>query len=367
MSTDGQLPQKQRRSDWNVQKSIKTADCQEWLGEKWATYKSWAEDAETKFGLSEHRFNASIISETFTSSKARGLTKWNATLANGYSRAKDDFAAGRIKDNPGKYHEWLPKAMGDMQAKYAGLSEEQRKAEVTEYTTRRNLNVGEERRQRKPGSGFSRSVGATGDRITKLLDDLNETAGVESIIIMAPGDPHLPFTPMHHVTGTAKRFMKDVELVRKEPAVVAKMLEGYCASGIAAGPDLNVSITNTTAKAKRSKIRASIQDGLDEIVGRKVPMNYRNLEGAIVEELGVALVGWPLTDKPVSQPSGLSASELVRVEKALDDNTLCWVRLSEQQLAERKLRNKMLQDAGNSVYFPRKARAKKRRIDQVEA
>ena len=53
-------------------------------------------------------------------------------------------------------------------------------------------------------------------------------------------------------------------------------------------------------------------------------------------------------------------------KKALDDGTLRWVRLSVQELEERKLRNKALQAAGQNIYFPRKPRGKKRGVDQVD-
>ena len=85
------------------------------------------------------------------------------------TNAAIEYKAGRLLQNPGKYIDWLPRAMPSVRAAYSGMSDEQRKAQLTDFTTRRDQKSQEALRKRKPGGGFARSVAATGNRITKLV------------------------------------------------------------------------------------------------------------------------------------------------------------------------------------------------------
>jgi hypothetical protein len=87
-------------------------------------------------------------------------------------------------------------------------------------------------------------------------------------------------------------------------------------------------------------------------------MNYTHYERQ-VEKLGVAIVGWPLGGR-ICNPGALTSDDALVLRSALADRTCKWVRLTAQQLEERKASNAQRAINGEDVYGPpRKKRAKK--------
>jgi hypothetical protein len=80
-------------------------------------------------------------------------------------------------------------------------------------------------------------------------------------------------------------------------------------------------------------------------------MNYIQYERQIVEKLGVVLVGWPLGGR-ICNPGALASGDALVLKEALTNKTCKWVKLTAQQLNERKASNKQRADAGEDVYGP---------------
>jgi len=86
-------------------------------------------------------------------------------------------------------------------------------------------------------------------------------------------------------------------------------------------------------------------------------MNYNNYEPNIVEQHGVALVGWPDNLLPVWNPSSVGGQEVLQpLLDALLTQTCHWIRLTEVQLVKRIEDNGTCQAKGEAVYKPRKKR-----------
>ena len=88
-------------------------------------------------------------------------------------------------------------------------------------------------------------------------------------------------------------------------------------------------------------------------------MNYKNYERKIVEELGVALIGWP-GDGTVENPGTISMDKGTALRNALKKKECQWVKLTSEQLETRKSQNAQRAEDAEKVYGPpRKKRAKR--------
>jgi hypothetical protein len=67
-------------------------------------------------------------------------------------------------------------------------------------------------------------------------------------------------------------------------------------------------------------------------------MNYVHYKCQIVEQLGMALVGWPLGGC-ICNPRTLPSDDALVLKNALANKTCRWVKLSVQQLADQKASN----------------------------
>jgi len=80
-------------------------------------------------------------------------------------------------------------------------------------------------------------------------------------------------------------------------------------------------------------------------------MNYIHYEHLIIERLGVALAGWPL-GSCICNPGALTSSDAYVLKNALANKTCKWVRLTAQQLEDRKTSNRQRVANGENVYGP---------------
>jgi len=82
-------------------------------------------------------------------------------------------------------------------------------------------------------------------------------------------------------------------------------------------------------------------------------MNYDNYEQKIVETYTVALQNYPLGD--VQNPGKIGRHEdLIKLLDSLMDTTCSWVKLTEDEVADRKNKNEERQARGEQIYKPRK-------------
>jgi len=89
-------------------------------------------------------------------------------------------------------------------------------------------------------------------------------------------------------------------------------------------------------------------------------MNYTNYERAIVEHYGVELKGWPFELLPVWNPSRIGGCKSVQLLiNTLINETCKWMKLTEEELADRITSNHARQAAGETIYKPQKMRTKK--------
>ena len=88
-------------------------------------------------------------------------------------------------------------------------------------------------------------------------------------------------------------------------------------------------------------------------------MNYVHYESHVIEKLGVVLAGWPLGGS-ICNPGTLTSDDALVLRNALANKTCKWVRLTVQQLEDRKASNMQHAANGEDVYGPpRKKRARK--------
>jgi hypothetical protein len=86
-------------------------------------------------------------------------------------------------------------------------------------------------------------------------------------------------------------------------------------------------------------------------------MNYDNYEQKIVETYAVALQNYPLGD--VQNPGKIGRREdLMKLLDSLMDTTCSWVKLTEDEVADRKNKNEERQARGEQIYKPWKRRTK---------
>jgi hypothetical protein len=96
-------------------------------------------------------------------------------------------------------------------------------------------------------------------------------------------------------------------------------------------------------------------------------MNYDNYEKKIVEEMGYALIGWPVSGGDVTNPGTLTTEELAKLDTALTQKTCRWVKLSPSELKARQENNQIRQANGANIYKARKQRGSKRpRTENLE-
>ena len=166
----------------------------------------------------------------------------------------------------------------------------------------------------------------------------------------------IPFSLVHQLTATYRR--SDPDCGKQAPFASARSHRGEaqyvrCRSLLSA-KTLTLQPDDLLAERRPKNAPA-------------VNMNYRNYEGQIVEQYGVALLGWPLDHLPVCNPGGLSAADVATLLKALQDGRCRWARLTPEELEARKVSNKLRQEQGEKVYTARKQReSKKRRLEGAE-
>lgn len=103
----------------------------------------------------------------------------------------------------------------------------------------------------------------------------------------------------------------------------------------------------------------------DHICTNKV-MNYTNYERKIVEELGVALIGWPGGGK-VENPGGLTHDKVLALRNALEKNDCRWVILTCEERETRKRKNAEREQDGEKVYGPPRKKRVKRSAPENES
>ena len=80
-------------------------------------------------------------------------------------------------------------------------------------------------------------------------------------------------------------------------------------------------------------------------------MNYINYKSKIIEELGVALIGWP-GDGKVENPSSLGPDKGLVLRNALEKKECKWVILTSEKQEAWKLQNSQRKQDGEMVYGP---------------
>jgi hypothetical protein len=96
----------------------------------------------------------------------------------------------------------------------------------------------------------------------------------------------------------------------------------------------------------------------EKITNTSIRMNYEDVEAKIVERFSVALEGWPASCGKVRNPGNIGPKkDLICLANALTSDECRWVKLTEEELEDRKGENERRQQAGEAVY---KSRARKK-------
>jgi hypothetical protein len=80
-------------------------------------------------------------------------------------------------------------------------------------------------------------------------------------------------------------------------------------------------------------------------------MNYANYKSKIVEELGIALIGWP-EDGKVENPGSLGPDKGLALKDTLKKKECKWIILTPEQQEARKFQNAQRERDGKVVYGP---------------
>ncbi|KAH9955750.1 hypothetical protein BC827DRAFT_1158100 [Russula dissimulans] len=187
-----------------------------------------------------------------------------------------------------------------------------------------------------------------------LCQDLNQQYQTESLVLFCHSTVAHSYSSGSFATEGARRWLENAEIGNNTPQDSAIQLEGFCTSNC--GERIR-KIKEGSARLMHRKIREAI------LKAKKHPctvqMNYTHYEDKIVESLGVALVGWPING-PVQNPGELTRDDAIILKHALETKDCKWIRLTTQQIATRKARNKQCLADGEQVYGPpRKQRARK--------
>jgi hypothetical protein len=89
-------------------------------------------------------------------------------------------------------------------------------------------------------------------------------------------------------------------------------------------------------------------------------MNYTNYEQAIVKCHGMELKGWPFELLPIWNPSHIGEHKSVQLLlNTLIEGTCKWMKLTEEELADRITSNHAREAAGETIYKPWKKHVQK--------
>jgi len=89
-------------------------------------------------------------------------------------------------------------------------------------------------------------------------------------------------------------------------------------------------------------------------------MNYTNYEQAIVKCHGMELKSWPFKLLPIWNPSCIGGHKSVQLLlDTLIKGTCKWMKLTEEELADRITSNHAREAAGETIYKPQKKRVQK--------
>lgn len=221
--------------------------------------------------------------------------------------------------------------------------------------------------------------------------------GIKGIYLVVRGDVEQYHEPKLFYTPKVASFIKD--MLGMEPKRFALKLKSWVVGDFGqfnisgeASKVLNCNVDNTASISQRllltklvSLCCRNIQDGLgnslhmvircmvewfvadimaDIILAmakpsrkKKVMMNYNNYERKIVETHAVALQNYPLGD--VQNPGKIGRREdLMKLLDSLVNATCSWVKLTEDEVAERMNKNHERQARGEQIYKPWKQRTK---------
>ena len=100
--------------------------------------------------------------------------------------------------------------------------------------------------------------------------------------------------------------------------------------------DLNGASKQANIQALKQYIQRAINEGLAEIVGEKITMQYKHYIIRIVHEYKVMLTGWPTNGPVFGNPSHMSSyyPALVSLQEALKSGVCHWERITERKRKE---------------------------------
>ena len=82
----------------------------------------------------------------------------------------------------------------------------------------------------------------------------------------------------------------------------------------------------------------------EKITNTSIRMNYEDVEAKIVERFSVALEGWPASCGKVRNPGNIGPKkDLICLANALTSDKCRWVKLTEEELEDRKGENERCQ------------------------
>ncbi|KZV59753.1 hypothetical protein PENSPDRAFT_720695 [Peniophora sp. CONT] len=184
------------------------------------------------------------------------------------------------------------------------------------------------------------------EEIENLLKGLHVRTQAEILLIVAPGNESLQFTPDVYSTPEMDLFIKGALNV-----LPIKLGDKFCNHQFAFKKEHNL-----TKNEKVVECRRCLTNGLHRVLraheaiapGDIIEMQYTNYE-ELVQRFKIALVNWPLKGDLMVNPQNLAAEKRELLLKGLTENKIYWEKLTDAEAAERASDLEARQERGEAV------------------
>ncbi|KAH7923676.1 hypothetical protein BV22DRAFT_1014944 [Leucogyrophana mollusca] len=203
---------------------------------------------------------------------------------------------------------------------------------------------------RANNAAAARDMKSTMLNIFKELDNLALRTGGYFYIFGTRGHVNDSGDPTWYGTDNSMDFVEDV--LHQDPDETCWLFEQWGCSR-----NQNIAERDSLLNVRRTCVRL-IKSGLKGITGRKTTpvMNYDNYEIAIMKNMGIKLVGWPI-DVPFMSPSKIcTVTEIRKLRDALKDGSCHWVTMSAAEVEQHTKNIAARRAAGETVGKPRAPR-----------
>ncbi|KAG1726515.1 uncharacterized protein EDB91DRAFT_1086747 [Suillus paluster] len=249
-----------------------------------------------------------------------------------------------LLDDCWKLPAFIAEHQQDLTAEYVHLSASQ-KEQLRHHVL--NLRKNRIKIVRSNPKALQKQVNAMFESMEQEWQNITARTGVEGFYVAVCGDVEHFHESNIFYTPKAKSFIK--EITHLDPKRFALKFESWVMGNFG-----KRSMSNQYSRGSQCQDAINTKNNL---LKKKINMNYDNYENKIVEKHRIILEGW--TYRQVQNPGKIGHREdLVTLLNALVNGRCVWVKLSEQNLEQRMESNRERAKNGESIYKPRKTMKK---------